>query len=36
MQFMKEYFKNEIVYKLPNRHTYSSWNRGHMAQFWGK
>jgi len=33
---MIEYFKNENVYKLPNRHIHSSRPLYYVTQFWGK
>jgi len=33
---MSKYFKNENVYKLPNRHIHSSPRLGHVTQFWWK
>jgi len=36
LHFMIEYFKNENVYKLPNRHVHSLRPPGNVTQFWGK
>jgi len=36
LHFMIEYFKNENVCKLPNRHIRSTLPPGHVTQFLGK